>query len=127
MMYADALFPHGFHPADPARLPDYRSIAWPYSRIAAPGAVKYYFTDFGLSLRFQEGASRIALGEHGADKLVPELSDHIPYDPFKVDIFTLGQVLRNKILDVRTPWYRHPCFIGSNPHRDIAVSTSSAL
>jgi len=32
------------------------------------------------------------IGTLGQDKTVPELSDDIPYDPFKVDIYQLGHV-----------------------------------
>ena len=33
------------------------------------------------------------LGIAGRDRDVPELSKNVPYDPFKVDIFTIGNVL----------------------------------
>ncbi|KAL7284782.1 hypothetical protein ACG7TL_002089 [Trametes sanguinea] len=39
-----------------------------------------------------EGASTLVVGDVGRDADVPELSDHVPYDAFKVDIFSLGNV-----------------------------------
>lgn len=38
----------------------------------------------------------------GRDDTVPELSCYIPYDPFKVDIYILGNIFRETIYDV---WY----------------------
>lgn len=101
-MDADALYPRGFHPIFKDHLPDYHTEASPYSRASAPGGVKYFFADFGMSLRFPSGVPRRVLGKTGADKEVPELSDVVPYDPFKADVFILGNALRRKIHDVRT-------------------------
>ena len=40
------------------------------------------------------------VGEDGRDQEVPELSDDIPYDPFKVDIFIIGNLFRRMFYDV---------------------------
>jgi len=40
----------------------------------------------------------LVLGLAGRDREVPELSDEVPYDPFKVDIFTIGNVLRREFV-----------------------------
>ena len=101
LMDADSLYPHGFHPRHQNNLPDFHTTAWPYWRSSAPKPVKYHLADFGLSVRFPPGAPRLSVGHIGADREVPELSDMVPYDPFKVDIFILGNVFRRHIHDVR--------------------------
>ncbi|KAJ8502134.1 hypothetical protein ONZ51_g223 [Trametes cubensis] len=92
MMDADALFPQGFHPMSDMCLPD--QISTPtlvLSRRDTP--VKYYFVDFGISTQFgPNDTNRLVTGLDGLDQEVPELSDDVPYDPFKVDIFILGNV-----------------------------------
>ncbi|KDQ18329.1 hypothetical protein BOTBODRAFT_28743 [Botryobasidium botryosum FD-172 SS1] len=61
--------------------------------------VDYYYIDFDLSTWYpggQKGA--VALGKFGQVKTVPELSDTIPYDPFKVDIYQLGYTLAEVVM-----------------------------
>lgn len=102
-MDADALYPQGFHPVLQSRVRDFSRRAWPFSRASAPSPVRYYFADFGISVRIPPGKTPQVLGHIGADREVPELSDTIPYDPFKVDIFILGNVLRKHIHNVCQP------------------------
>lgn len=97
LMDADVLYPHGFHPAATDKLPDAIRNAWPYTRFSAPSSVRYYFADFGLSVRIPPEAPRLVTGYIGADRDAPELSDDVPYDPFKVDIYVLGNVFRHHI------------------------------
>ena len=99
-MDADALYPHGFHPRHPDTLPDFTTNAWPYTRASAHTPVKYYLADFGLSVRFPPGVPRLVRGVIGAEHSMPELSDQVPYDPFKIDIFVFGNVLRTQIYNV---------------------------
>jgi hypothetical protein len=64
--------------------------------------VNYYFIDFGLSFRYRAGLKNIRdLGIFGQDKTVPERSLTVPYDPFKLDIYQLGNVII-KVAGVRT-------------------------
>jgi hypothetical protein len=50
---------------------------------------------------FPLGSRReLVLGIAGRDQDVPELSGDVPYDPFKVDIFTIGNVIRAEFQDV---------------------------
>ncbi|EKM49864.1 uncharacterized protein PHACADRAFT_214379 [Phanerochaete carnosa HHB-10118-sp] len=100
LMDADPLYPQGFHPVQRNRLPNFTSKAWPYSRFGAPAGVRYYFADFGLSVRiWPRDEPRFVRGHIGADRDAPELSDTVPYDPFKVDVFVLGNVFRKQIHD----------------------------
>ncbi|KAL7284778.1 hypothetical protein ACG7TL_002085 [Trametes sanguinea] len=90
MMDAKNLYPTGHHPVRLGYTPD---TLYPVSALPRAGRkVRYFYIDFGLSARFPAGASSYVLGKFGRDTEVPELSDDIPYDAFKVDIFSLGNV-----------------------------------
>ncbi|RDB27810.1 hypothetical protein Hypma_002172 [Hypsizygus marmoreus] len=55
---------------------------------------KYYFIDFGLSSRYPAHIQGIRdTGILGQDRSVPEASITVPYDPFKVDVYQLGNVI----------------------------------
>lgn len=99
MFDAAGMFPKGFH-ASVWGLDASGGIAEPLRRRDVP-PVRYFFTDFGLSTRYLEGESRLALGRDGLDQEVPELSDSEPYDPFAVDVFVLGNVFKRNFLEVR--------------------------
>ncbi|KAI0629583.1 kinase-like protein [Trametes polyzona] len=90
MMDARPLYPHGHHPVRLGYTPD---TLYPATALPRAGrGVKYYFIDFGLAQHFPKGASSLVVGDVGRDDAVPELSDTVPYDAFKVDIFTLGHL-----------------------------------
>lgn len=64
------------------------------------GGVRYYFIDFGLATR---GENSVV----GVDGLIrsPELSDCVPYDPYKLDIFILGRLYQYMFLVVSSSQY----------------------
>lgn len=98
LMEATALFPKSFHPVYDELLPDGYTPAPILSRICVP--VKYYYVDFGISVFIPPDVHpKLAIGPHGRDKEVPELSETVPYDPFKVDIFILGNFFRRYFYD----------------------------
>lgn len=99
-MDADHMFPRGFHPVKDTLLHD---VATPAPIIPRRDVgVKYYFVDYGISSYFPAGSkSHMVLGRDGRDQDVPELSDEVPYDPFKVDIFTIGNVFRREFCNVK--------------------------
>jgi len=98
-MDATRMFPQGFHPVHDIVLYDMKTFAPVIPRLDA--GVKYYFVDYGISSSFPSGSRpQLVLGRAGRDQDVPELSDTVPYDPFKVDIFTIGNVLRLEFQDV---------------------------
>ena len=99
MMDVSAMYPHGFHPVHSSTLPDGRTPAYPRRRASVP--VKYYFIDYGLSTYFPPDTHpRLVVGEDGRVEEVPELSADVPYDPFKVDIYIIGNLLRRMFYDV---------------------------
>ncbi|KAN0131191.1 Protein kinase-like domain containing protein [Lactarius tabidus] len=98
LMDASRMFPRGFHPVRDSFLPHDISTPAPVIPRMDVG-VKYYFVDYGISSYFPEGTERqLVLGLEGRDRDVPELSAEVPYDPFKVDIFTIGNVLHREIV-----------------------------
>ncbi|KAI0645037.1 hypothetical protein C8Q79DRAFT_747305 [Trametes meyenii] len=89
MMDAKQLYPTGHHPIRLGYTPD---AMYPVSPLPRAGRGVRYYIDFGLSLKFPKGASSFVVGDVGKNDDVPELSDDVPYDAFKVDIFTLGDL-----------------------------------
>jgi hypothetical protein len=95
LMDATHMYPLGFHPVHDVFLDDVTTFAPVIPRLEV--GVKYYFVDYGISSYFPAGSQReLVLGIAGRDRDVPELSNSVPYDPFKVDIFTVGNVLRGE-------------------------------
>ncbi|KAI0049760.1 hypothetical protein FA95DRAFT_1604077 [Auriscalpium vulgare] len=96
MMDGRPLYPGGHHPLRRSYSPDAVFPLSPLSRIDHP--VRYYFIDFGISSRFPPGATPFVTGRKGRDKELPELSDDVPYDAFKADIFILGNLYKKEFL-----------------------------
>jgi len=93
MMDASAMYPKGFHPTLSSHLADGFTPAPVIPRTQA--RVRYYFIDYGISSYFPPGQPRgLVTGTLGRDQDVPELSDTVPYDPFAVDIFIIGNLFR---------------------------------
>ncbi|KZV79513.1 hypothetical protein EXIGLDRAFT_585564, partial [Exidia glandulosa HHB12029] len=57
-----------------------------------------FFIDFGISTRFTGPGPHLVTGEIGRDPSAPELSDEIPYDPFKLDVYLLANYFLNSFL-----------------------------
>jgi hypothetical protein len=94
-MDATHMYPLGFHPVESIYLSDKKTVAPRISRLEA--GVKYYFVDYGISSYFPPGSQReLVVGIAGRDQDVPELSNNVPYDPLKVDIFSIGNILRGE-------------------------------
>ena len=103
MMDADAMYPEGFHPVDMDRTPDCSSHAVHLTRAIA--GVKYYFVDFGISVHTSEADSpMLVTGSYGRDQDPPELSDDVPYDPFKLDVFIIGNMFNREFCEVCRSW-----------------------
>ena len=97
------MYPEGFHPVRVSHKRDYSGIATYLPRSAV--GVKYYFADFGISAYIDPNSNspRLVTGVDGRDQDPPELSDTKPYDPFKLDIFVIGNMLKQEFCDVINP------------------------
>ncbi|SJL02269.1 uncharacterized protein ARMOST_05595 [Armillaria ostoyae] len=55
------------------------------------GSLRYYFIDFETTTYCPEGIEKARVtGTYGSDHSMPEISEVVPYNPFKLDIYTLG-------------------------------------
>ncbi|TDL14646.1 hypothetical protein BD410DRAFT_817149 [Rickenella mellea] len=98
MLDGTPIFPEGYHPTEQALDINARRFAERLRR-ADVSSVKYYFIDFGLSTSFNgPNEPRLVTGDVAQDPDVPELSVINTYDPFLVDIFTLGNLYRKMFL-----------------------------
>lgn len=103
MIDASAMYPDGFHPYRQHVKRSGSGIVRDHLNRADAPSVRYYFTDFGISSWFKDQTQpRQVTGRHGQDKTVPELSDDEPYDPFKTDVYILGNLYKTRLTDVRT-------------------------
>ncbi|KAH8097090.1 hypothetical protein BXZ70DRAFT_895290 [Cristinia sonorae] len=104
MMDAMGLYPHGYHPVNNNMLPDGITPATPLSRSAHRESIRYYFIDFGISIVMPPMAKakakpRMVKGHDGRDRDPPELHSDDPYDPFKLDMFIVGNLFRQTLLE----------------------------
>ncbi|KAI0657811.1 kinase-like domain-containing protein [Cubamyces menziesii] len=106
MMDARPLYPNGHHPIRLGSTPD---ALYPVSPLPRGGRrIQYYYIDFGLTSWFPPGSSPMVIGDVGRAE-VPELSDTVPYDAFKVDIYALGTVYLKEFESK----YKNTDFLGS--------------
>jgi hypothetical protein len=115
MMDASPMYPNGFHPHPMLndRKKSGKGTANHWSGTSAP--VTYYLIDFGLSWKWEpEKGPRLIYQIEGNDRTVPEFqgkqSGHA-CDPFPVDIYYLGNLLKEEFLDVSSP-FNHSCIYG---------------
>lgn len=100
MMDASAMYPEGFHPVGLDFKLDHSDYA-KHSTSRAAAGVKYYFVDFGISVHIPDSVdSKLVTGFLGRDRDPPELSNKKPYDPFKLDIFIIGNMLKQEFCTV---------------------------
>lgn len=100
-MDAKPILPDMFHPQRPWRTRDYKKYVRPYTRTARP--VRYYFTDFGLSTRYEADVKNpLEVPIHGGDKTVPEFQTDptIPQNPFPTDVYYMGNLVRVNFIQV---------------------------
>ncbi|KAJ7202546.1 kinase-like domain-containing protein [Mycena pura] len=107
VMDASRLIPGGFHFIHPHTSDGLNLLGrFEPHRIktrTAAGPMKYYYIDFGLSVQFPSFEAReLVKGRCGQlRKHVPEISDTVPYDPFKLDVRLVGEMIRVEFLE----WY----------------------
>jgi hypothetical protein len=62
-------------------------------RSVAP--LKYYFIDFETSRQYSsDDQNPLCVGICGQARNVPEMSETVPYNPFKLDVYQLGTTLQ---------------------------------
>jgi hypothetical protein len=124
MMDADVLFPKGCHPVHSWLLPDASDFAPVRSRSSVP--LRYYFVDYGISSYFDPAIEqeRKVLGLDGIDREVPELSNDVSYDPFKVDIFIIGNMIKQEVYQVRQDLFKAILFYDRIFARNSRTSSS---
>ncbi|KAI0057002.1 hypothetical protein BV25DRAFT_1831644 [Artomyces pyxidatus] len=123
MMDVTNMYPRGHHPIQQSMLPDLTATAPYYPRLFV--GARYYYVDFGISSMIQPGSPPLVVGTFGRDQEVPELSDDVPYDPFKVDIFSIGNVFRREFDDNYSNLDFLKPFIKSMTTRDPAARPSA--
>ncbi len=113
MFDASGMYPKGYHPIQINRSLNVKRRAKRHTRTTRPP--RYYLIDFGLSRRY---SSRNALDEplRGSDESAPEHRHGGRCNPFRTDIYYLGNLVREHFILVRlelssalhglTGWYR---------------------
>jgi hypothetical protein len=99
MMDARPILPKGWHFVEDQCEPDGLSQIAPLSRIDHP--VRYIIIDYDCALHFQAGHPHLVTDFSGRDTSPPELMTNSGYDAFKVDVFTVGNVLDKDFHRVR--------------------------
>ncbi|KAG8947766.1 hypothetical protein FRC00_008940, partial [Tulasnella sp. 408] len=94
MMDGRELYPRGWHPQRRNFYPNGKAMGGGDPSRTAVGGVRYYFIDFGISSKDQDEV----LGIHGQE-LSPELSDTVPYNPYKLDVYILGMAYQHFLIE----------------------------
>ncbi|KAG6808043.1 hypothetical protein H0H92_005597 [Tricholoma furcatifolium] len=68
-----------------------------FSRTEKP--VKYYLIDFDLAKEYPPGTPRLERVPWGGDRPVPEHKLGVPCDPFPVDVYCLGNCIRENFVE----------------------------
>ncbi|KAF8217736.1 hypothetical protein K438DRAFT_1795553 [Mycena galopus ATCC 62051] len=89
--------PHGSHVSYPKAHDGYRGVFSSENRCSV-GPIDYYYIDFGLSRHYSKGKdTALMMGTLRTFPTIPELSETVPYNPFKVAVFQLGLPMANVI------------------------------
>lgn len=99
-MDSKKMYPYGFHPTRKTENIDGFTRAKYISRSKAKD-VKYLYIDFGMSKLIRSETDRRMRIKQGARILPPEIERGDVYDPFPVDMYYLGHVYREFLLEVR--------------------------
>ena len=123
MVDGERLVPGGWHPFDPRAPPDGRHdklsrFEWVDRWSTGPHA--YYLIDFGYSRRLEPHRRILLTGIYGQDDSVPEMSLTVPYDPYPVDVYHVGNMLL-KFHAVRTSIVTRICVL-----TDTSISSNIA-
>ena len=105
MMSGEQLYPRGHHPARSQCdiTGHFRAEFIRRRDVASSQPVKYYFIDFEAAAKYDESVLSPRMSYYygqGQDDELPELGFSDPYDPFPVDVFTLGNVYKKRLVKV---------------------------
>jgi hypothetical protein len=102
MLDPSRMYPNSFHPSDINRNRNFRGKAKRYTRTWRPPL--YLLIDVGLARQYDPAnGPPLEMPLRGGDKSAPEHQDRqIPCDPFPTDVYYLGNLVREKFLEVRT-------------------------
>uniref|UniRef100_A0A8H7Y0M7 Protein kinase domain-containing protein n=1 Tax=Psilocybe cubensis TaxID=181762 RepID=A0A8H7Y0M7_PSICU len=101
MMDAKALVPTGWHFVSHFCEPDGMTRIQPLDR--KNHSVRYYFVGFGSCYHISPNKEPLVTDIGGLDDDVPELFTGKPYDPYKLDVYTLANVFLKELYLVRFP------------------------
>ncbi|KAJ3776849.1 kinase-like domain-containing protein [Lentinula raphanica] len=101
MMDWSPLYPLPPHFHDASMRMDWKGRSKPRNRTLYP--VRYYFIDWDLS-KVYDAKTRttrvpVRLPGYGGDRTVPEFKRNEPCNPFAVDVYCLGNVIRQKFIE----------------------------
>ena len=100
MMEPTPLISHIPHPTHYTKSYDFKHYIRKRTRTSYP--TRYFYIDFGLSYRLppEDPSPRIHVAI-GGDKTVPEYKDpHGLHDPYKIDVYCLGNIIQEHFMDV---------------------------
>lgn len=101
MMDYSPLYDYAIHPIDNTMKLDWsEKVGKPHSRTLRP--VKYYLIDFGYTRNYQDDENRTPREPvgMGGDRTVPEFLTQEDCDPFAVDVYRVGNVVRQYFAQV---------------------------
>ena len=102
MMDSRPLYDESFHPVHKTLSLDSQRLIYPkYTRLEK--RVRYYFIDMGYAKWFRDADEPRLLGGKMARTLAPEQQIDKTYDPFLVDIYQLGAVIKQDLIPVCCP------------------------
>ncbi|KAF9463082.1 kinase-like domain-containing protein [Collybia nuda] len=98
MMDSAPLYNEPIHVVDYYMNQEYTRLVKRQTRTLCP--VRYYYIDFGSAVQYnpEDGPPRIQVG-HGGDRTVPEFKNQTHCDPFAVDVYRLGNIIRECFTD----------------------------
>ncbi|QRW15587.1 kinase domain protein [Rhizoctonia solani] len=97
MMDSRILYDEPFHPVEQTLSLDIQRMVYPkYSRLEK--RVRYYFIDMGFASWFRDPSAPRLVTRKPARIMSPEQTERSPYDPFLVDIYQLGTVIKQDLI-----------------------------
>lgn len=101
MMDSRPLYDEPFHPVYQTLSLDIQRVIYPrYGRLTK--GVRYYFIDMGFATWFRDQDSPHLVTGKLARILAPEQKNDHPYDPFLLDIYQLGTIIKQDIIPLNS-------------------------